>query len=57
VATSIASIAHAAVGFLAREMGPEGLAVVRELYECDLVPHPRARRELAGIAHYHGWNR
>lgn len=55
VAISDSKLAYAAVGHLARNMGPEGLAVLRELHRQGLVSEPLARRDLAAVAKYHGW--
>jgi hypothetical protein len=55
VATSDSPVAHAAVGFLARNMGEEGLATVKQLHQEGGVVQPWAVRELAGIAQHHGW--
>jgi hypothetical protein len=55
VATSDSKIAYAAVGHLARDTGPEGLAILRDLYRRGLITEPRARDEAATAAHVHGW--
>ena len=57
VATIDKFIATAAVGHLARSMGPAGLAALRELFRRRAVVHPSAQQELANVAEYYGWTR
>jgi len=55
VAISQHRLATPAVGHLGRDMGSEGLAMLRQLHRQGLVTQEWAPRELAGIAQYHGW--
>lgn len=55
VAISDSKLAYAAVGHLARSMGPEGLALLRGLYQQGLIREPLARQHLGAIAKHHGW--
>lgn len=55
VAVSDIQAAYLAVGYLGRDMGPEGLEVLRELHRAGLVKEPLAQRELDALARYHGW--
>jgi len=55
VATADHGIAYAAVGHLGRDMGPEGLALLRQLHDQGLVTEEHALRELNALARYHGW--
>lgn len=57
VAVSDHRLAYAAVGHLGRDMGPEGVAVARELHVRDLVREPYAVRELASLAAHFKWPR
>jgi hypothetical protein len=52
VAVSGNQVAYVAVGFLGRDTGPEGLAILRELHRTDAVVEPIAKRELEGIARW-----
>jgi hypothetical protein len=55
IATTDDQLAHNAVELLALEMGPPGLAVLRELYRSGTVVDARARSRLLGLAEDHGW--
>ena len=55
VAVSRAGAAYVAIGHLARDMGPQGLAIARQIYLQDSVREPRARQDLEGLARYYGW--
>lgn len=37
-------------------MGPEGLALLRQLYLQGAITQSHAREELVGVADYHKWN-
>lgn len=56
VAVSQHKLAFAAVDYVARRTGPEGLAVARELYREKLVTEQYAREVLARVASYHQWD-
>lgn len=47
--------APTAVYHLANDLGPSGLARLKQLYENDLVVDATARQHLAGVAAHHGW--
>jgi hypothetical protein len=48
-------LATVAVGLLARETGPAGVAVLRQLHAERAVVNNEARENLSAIARYHGW--
>ena len=55
VAYTETMLGSTAVGHLARDMGPEGLAAARELHEHNFLVGTPARCQLAILASYHGW--
>ena len=56
VATLNTYAAPTAVYLLSNDLAPEGLVVLRQLYQSDSVVHPDAKQQLEGIAHHRGWN-
>ena len=55
VATSRNGVAYGAVGLLGREMGPEGRAELRRVFEAGLIVDERALQEVYPIARYYNW--
>ncbi len=53
-ATSSHEAASVAVSKLG-EMGPDGVVVLRTLWDAGTITEPRARRQLERAAHHHGW--
>lgn len=57
LATSAGNVSSVAVRHLASTMGPDGVAVLRELYLGDAVSNAWARRSLSAVARDRGWKR
>lgn len=55
VAVSDNEVASDAIGHLVDRVGPEGLAILKELHRTGAVTEPRARAALAGLAYHSRW--